>query len=119
MGICHTKSFSIDTNSKLVGKIFYSPINLENTNGNYFLRIFIKNSGQKIKNPFIFSTRIFQDKTSAIQYLNSTTEKYNKYINENNKNFCLESEAGELSLIAGLIIIFAILFRLCMSIFLL
>ena len=40
----------MDTNSKLVGKIFYSPINLENTNGNYFLRAAHVNSQIDVRN---------------------------------------------------------------------
>lgn len=112
LGFRYTKSLSIDTNSELIGKIFYSPINIENANGNYFLRIYIKNTKQKFKNLFIFSTQIFGDKTLAIQTLNSTAEDYKKYISGDNKTFRLESEATELSLFVGLIIILIALFKL-------
>ena len=116
LGIRYNKSFSVDTNSELVGKIFYSPVNIENANGNYFLRIYIKNTKQKFKNPFLFSTQIFQDKTLAIQALNSTAEGYKNYIGRDNKTFRLESEAGQLSLFVGLIIILTVLFRLCVHV---
>ena len=107
----YTSKFPIDSNSKLVGKMFYSPVNLENTNGNYFVRFFIQKDKLKYKNPFIFSTRIFKDKETAEKYVNSTMEKYNNYIITREKPFCLYSEANELCSIAGLMLITIILIR--------